>query len=470
MKNMFNGCSNLESIDLSSFIVSKVEDLSYMFRGCTSLNSLNLSTINTQSVTTMEGMFYNCKNLVNLDISRFSIPFVTTMKEMFYSCSSIKSLNLSNFISQSAKTMEKMFYKCSNLESLYINNFETSEVETMAKMFYECTSLKSLNISNFNTRSVTTMSYMFYKCQSLETLIITNFNFNNLFFNDDLDNGWFLMFYSCLKLEYVDMKNAIESSSKNYINILGNIRFGSKFCINLEQLSIIKELITESNGIFWCNDEVNNEISDEVMDKITYKIIKEITYEAKDEIHMTSLYNQNCPYYYYLIEEKNEIKCTDGFHCPENYPLLVPEKSQCRKNCKDDTEFKYEFQGKCHKMCPNNTKISENIIYFCEISCSNEYPLKMIDNQECSNHCHFNDLINNDCVPGYNVGDLDINKDNGLINSMANIFTEYITLNNFDSFDLETVGRISYNFKNFSMEIVDTETEKNNNNSTDELI
>ena len=43
--------------------------MSYMFDGCSSLNSINLSNFNTNNVTYMSCMFYNCKNLKKENIS-----------------------------------------------------------------------------------------------------------------------------------------------------------------------------------------------------------------------------------------------------------------------------------------------------------------------------------------------------------------------------------------------------------------
>ena len=42
---MFNSCSSLESIDLSSFQTSSVSDMGYMFCGCSSLKSVDLSRL-----------------------------------------------------------------------------------------------------------------------------------------------------------------------------------------------------------------------------------------------------------------------------------------------------------------------------------------------------------------------------------------------------------------------------------------
>lgn len=66
MNSMFNRCKRLETLDLSTFDVSKVEYASYMFRGCESLttiycdNDWSASTVMTQSY----GMFQDCTSLV----------------------------------------------------------------------------------------------------------------------------------------------------------------------------------------------------------------------------------------------------------------------------------------------------------------------------------------------------------------------------------------------------------------------
>ena len=39
----------------------------------------------------------------------------------------------------------------------------------------------------------------------------------------------------------------------------------------------------------------------------------------------------NCIYYYFFDEELNYF-CTDNSSCPEEYPLLIPEKRECIKN------------------------------------------------------------------------------------------------------------------------------------------
>ena len=53
---MFDGCSELTSVDLSEFDAGSVTDMGWMFYGCNSLTSLDLSGFDTSSVTRMQSI------------------------------------------------------------------------------------------------------------------------------------------------------------------------------------------------------------------------------------------------------------------------------------------------------------------------------------------------------------------------------------------------------------------------------
>ena len=57
MARIFHGCSNLASLDLSSFNTENFTDLKEMFYGCQNLNRLNLSNFNPKNVKDMSGCF-----------------------------------------------------------------------------------------------------------------------------------------------------------------------------------------------------------------------------------------------------------------------------------------------------------------------------------------------------------------------------------------------------------------------------
>ena len=79
MSSMFDGCSSLTSLDLTSFDTSQVWDMRCMFDGCSSLTSLDLSRFDTSQVTDMGGMFFDCSYLTSLELSNFDTSQVTDM-------------------------------------------------------------------------------------------------------------------------------------------------------------------------------------------------------------------------------------------------------------------------------------------------------------------------------------------------------------------------------------------------------
>ena len=94
MSYMFWYCTNLTSLDLSSFNTSKVTNMSNMFKSCPSLTSLDLSSFNTSKVTNMSSMFESCTNLTSLDVTSFDTSKVTDMNNILTGCSSLTSLIL----------------------------------------------------------------------------------------------------------------------------------------------------------------------------------------------------------------------------------------------------------------------------------------------------------------------------------------------------------------------------------------
>ena len=87
---MFQGCSNLTSLDLSNFDTSNVTDMHEMFEGCPNLTSLDLSSFNTSNVTRMDEMFGNCSSLATITVSDlWSTVSVTEGDEMFIGCTNL---------------------------------------------------------------------------------------------------------------------------------------------------------------------------------------------------------------------------------------------------------------------------------------------------------------------------------------------------------------------------------------------
>ena len=257
MYGMFNGCSSLTTLNLSSFDTANVSNMDYMFSDCSSLTSLNLSSFNTANVESMYCMFYGCSGLTSLNLSSFNTANVESMYSMFSGCSSLTSLNLSSFNTANVTNMANMFKNCSGLTSLNLSNFNTAKVTNMANMFKNCSGLTSLNLSNFNTGKVTNMSSMFSGCSGFTSLDLSSFNTANVtdmssMFNGcsgltslDLDNFNSAnvtdlgdMFKDCSGLTSLYLMSGLEgfSSSTNTLGMLWNLT-------SLQTLSISKSLV-----------------------------------------------------------------------------------------------------------------------------------------------------------------------------------------------------------------------------------
>ena len=189
MRNMFDACSNLESLDLSNFDTQNVIYMNYMFYGCSKLTSLDLSKFNNQKVTGMISMFEGCSGLKSLNLSKFNTQSVTDMSNMFYGCSGLTSLDLSKFDTQKLQGMSGMFSGCSGLTSLDLSKFDTQNVIDMMSVFENCSGLTSLDLSNFNTQNVEFMLSMFKGCSSLTSLDLSKFDTKKVERMSDMFSG-----------------------------------------------------------------------------------------------------------------------------------------------------------------------------------------------------------------------------------------------------------------------------------------
>ena len=253
-KNMFNGCSNLTKIDLSSFDTKNVTDMSGMFSGCENLRNLDLSSLNTEKVTDMSYMFSECYSLENIDLSSFNTKNVTNMKGMFFNCFHFLlnpiTLNLSSFDTRNVRNMENMFFDCENIGNIIFSpSFNTINVKSMSKMFNRCKKLVNLNLSSFDTRNVTNMEAMFEHCDSLETLDLSSFNTKNV-------ENMYAMFFCCGNLICLDLSNF---DTRKVIN-MGEMFHSCTNMVSLNLSSFNTNKVIKTKGIFDFCDKLDNVI------------------------------------------------------------------------------------------------------------------------------------------------------------------------------------------------------------------
>lgn len=283
MRQMFAGCTELTSLDLSSFDTSKVTDMWGMFAQCSKLTNLNISNFDTSKVTRMawmfentgltgidlshfdtsqvtdmSGMFYNNQNLKWVDVSSFDTSKVTNMEQMFNDCVQLKNLNLANFNTSSVTDMRDMFSGCNSLKSLNVSNFDTSKVTQMGGMFNGCWSLISLDVSSFVTSSVTNMGYMFYDCGGLKTLDLSHFDTSKV-------TNMSGMFGYCRLLTSLDLSNFNTENVTNMVSMFRNCQ--SLTSLDLSNFNTAR--VTEMQSMFTqCENLISLNLSSFNMSKV----------------------------------------------------------------------------------------------------------------------------------------------------------------------------------------------------------
>ena len=174
LSNLFNGCSQMTSIDMSNCNTSNVTNMSNMLYSCSKLSTLTLGNIDTSNVTNMSNMFYNCASLKNIDLSNKNLSNVINMTNMFTYCNGLTNINFSNTNTVKVTTMQGMFMNCTSLENINMSDLNTSNVGNVMQMFANCIKLSSLDLRNCDTSKMSSAMYMFQGCNSLVDLKVNN--------------------------------------------------------------------------------------------------------------------------------------------------------------------------------------------------------------------------------------------------------------------------------------------------------
>ena len=133
MNDMFSGCNSLDALDLSSFNTENVKYMNRMFFYNHLLEYIKMSAkFNTKKVEDMGSMFEGCSSLKTIDLSSFNTENVKDITYMFSKCKALSSIELSNFDTKKVVHMDGMFYDCPKLVKIDIFSFESSSQETIS--------------------------------------------------------------------------------------------------------------------------------------------------------------------------------------------------------------------------------------------------------------------------------------------------------------------------------------------------
>lgn len=141
----FNGCSSLDSLDMSHFNLAKATSMSYMFYGCSKLKSVKFGDLHTDSVKDMQRLFYGCQNLASVDFSKLNTTSLTNVQYMFYNCSSLQTIDISS------------------IDLAKVDTTDQSWRTGYAYMFANCTGVTSVNVGNNMFKGTTKNDRPFYR-------------------------------------------------------------------------------------------------------------------------------------------------------------------------------------------------------------------------------------------------------------------------------------------------------------------
>ena len=103
-----------------------------------------IENLNTENVTSMRDMFNGCSSLISLDVTNFNTENVTSMRDMFNGCSSLISLDVTNFNTANVTDMCYMFFGCKSLTTIYVSDeFVITNITIKTySLFFDCIKLK----------------------------------------------------------------------------------------------------------------------------------------------------------------------------------------------------------------------------------------------------------------------------------------------------------------------------------------
>ena len=193
----FYDFGNLKQIEgIENLNTTNVTEMASMFDGCSQLTSLDVTHFNTENVVHMDQMFTDCRCLTSLDVTNFNTANVTNMGYMFYGCSQLTSLDVTHFNTANVFAMNSMFSGCSSLTSLDVTHLNTANVLAMNDMFSGCSSLTSLDVSHFNTKNVEYIMNIFKGCSALTTIYASDKFVMDKAYKESVD-----MFKDCTNLK-----------------------------------------------------------------------------------------------------------------------------------------------------------------------------------------------------------------------------------------------------------------------------
>ena len=440
---------NLEEIPLNSTLdgsfVSPVDDfvtirvyfnkslpnLDFLFQACTDLISIDLSTINAFNITRFSYTFNECKNLEKINLTSLDTSNVQYMEFLFAGCDNLVDvIGLETLNTSSLKVATGIFFNCQNLQIANLSSFELDNVEEAYGIFVNTESLQVVDLGN-----CTEANHIFNPIEELNVIIIGNNSINtsllsgkiNVYNSNEINNITEIVAeLSCIT---GDGEKCLEcNNEEGKKNLCSKCNYGY-YLPEGTTLSKTKCKKCEE-GCIECHSQNDSDISICDWCEMGYYNL----YEGKCIKYCEIGYGEQCQ----NCKNESEGKNNECSSCNDGYYLDIYNKSVCKEgdieNCKKYL-FESEYpqciecsqgymlhENKCYKVCETGLnekcKTCNPLFEFREYcqTCNNEYYLyNGINSTQCrhcgnKNHCESceeigGEIFCTECLYGYTLVD-----------------------------------------------------------------
>ena len=125
---------NLEEVDISGWGNNNLSKVDYMFDGCSKLKKINMSSFNFG--TDINQVFGGLHYVEIIELENANTSNLTSMSSMFNNLANLKVLDLSSFNTSSVTDTHSMFKNCTNLKTIYVGNGEDKSADEALLSIY----------------------------------------------------------------------------------------------------------------------------------------------------------------------------------------------------------------------------------------------------------------------------------------------------------------------------------------------
>lgn len=184
INQLFRGCPNLKTIDLSQLRATSLVDMASMARGCESLTQVDLGGITSDKLEDLDMAFQGCKKLASIDLSRFNTVSVLSMDRMFQDCASFTAVDFSHSSMPKISSFDYTFSGCTALTSVVFPEKMDGggrKISGFIETFKNCTSLKEIDLSFLGHVAPRYFDDPIEGCTSLQKIDVSSIDTSNVY-------------------------------------------------------------------------------------------------------------------------------------------------------------------------------------------------------------------------------------------------------------------------------------------------